>query len=101
MSYSKSEVLERTTAYFENDELAPDVFMKYALRDKDDNILEVDPDMMHRRLAKEFARVESKYPNPMDESTIYELLKDFRDVVPQGSPMSGIGNPHQLQSLSN
>ena len=101
MSYSKSEVLERTTAYFENDELAPDVFMKYALRDKDDNILEVDPDMMHHRLAKEFARIEAKHPNPMSEEEIYELLKDFTRVVPQGSPMSGIGNPHQLQSLSN
>ena len=101
MSYSKSEVLERTTAYFENDELAPDVFMKYALRDKDDSILEVDPDMMHRRLAKEFARIEAKYPNPMGESEIYDLLRGFAEVVPQGSPMSGIGNPHQLQSLSN
>jgi len=101
MSYSKSKVLERTTAYFENDELAPDVFMKYALRDKDDSILEVDPDMMHRRLAKEFARIEAKYPNPMGESEIYDLLRGFAEVVPQGSPMSGIGNPHQLQSLSN
>lgn len=101
MSFSKGEVLERTTAYFENDELAPDVFMKYALRDKDDNILEVDPDMMHRRLAREFARIESKYPNPMGEDEIYDLLKNFADVVPQGSPMSGVGNPHQLQSLSN
>jgi ribonucleoside-diphosphate reductase alpha chain len=101
MSYSKSEVLERTSAYFDHDELAPDVFMKYALRDKDDNILEVDPDQMHRRLAREFARIESKYPNPMGEDEIYDLLKNFDDVVPQGSPMSGIGNPHQLQSLSN
>jgi len=101
MSYSKSEVLERTSAYFDYDELAPDVFMKYALRDKDDNILEVDPDQMHRRLAREFARMEAKYPNPMGEEEIYDLLKNFDDVVPQGSPMSGIGNPHQLQSLSN
>jgi ribonucleoside-diphosphate reductase alpha chain len=101
MTYSKSEVLKRTSAYFENDELAPDVFMKYALRDVDDNILEVDPDMMHVRLAKEFARIEEKYPNPMSESEIKDLLTDFAMVIPQGSPMSGIGNPHQLQSLSN
>jgi ribonucleoside-diphosphate reductase alpha chain len=101
MTYSKSEVLKRTSAYFENDELAPDVFMKYALRDVDDNILEADPDMMHVRLAKEFARIEEKYPNPMSESEIKDLLTDFAMVIPQGSPMSGIGNPHQLQSLSN
>jgi len=101
MTYSKAEVLRRASEYFEGDELAPDVFMKYALRDADDNILEADPDQMHRRLAKEFARIEAKYPNPMGEDEIYELLKGFADVVPQGSPMSGIGNPHQLQSLSN
>ena len=101
MSYTKNEVHERTNAYFENDELAPDVFMKYALRDADDNLLEADPDMMHRRLAREFARIERKYPNPMDEESIYSLLRDFKYIVPQGSPMSGIGNPYQLQSLSN
>lgn len=101
MTYSKSEVLKRTSTYFENDELAPDVFMKYALRDVDDNILEADPGMMHDRLAKEFARIEEKYPNPMSEPEIKELLNDFAMVIPQGSPMSGIGNPHQLQSLSN
>jgi ribonucleoside-diphosphate reductase alpha chain len=93
--------LEQTSKYFEGDELAPDVFMKYALRDAEDNLLETNPDQMHRRLAKEFARIEAKYPNPMSEDEIYELLKDFKDVVPQGSPMSGIGNYYQLQSLSN
>ena len=101
MTYSKGEVLKRTSAYFDNDELAPDVFMKYALRDVDDNILEADPNMMHDRLAREFARIEEKYPNPMSESEIKDLLTDFAMVIPQGSPMSGIGNPHQLQSLSN
>jgi ribonucleoside-diphosphate reductase alpha chain len=101
MSYTKGEVRERTNAYFDNDELAPDVFMKYALRDESDNLLEADPDMMHRRLAREFARIERKYPNPMGEESIYNLLKDFKYIVPQGSPMSGIGNPYQLQSLSN
>lgn len=100
-TYSKSEVLKRTSEYFEGDELAPDVFMKYALRDADDNILEADPDQMHSRLAKEFARIEAKYPNPMSELEIRDLLANFALVVPQGSPMSGIGNPYQLQSLSN
>ena len=96
----KDRALRETNEYFEGDELAPDVFMKYALRDGD-HLLETNPDMMHRRLASEFARIEAKYPNPMSEEEIYSLLKNFADVVPQGSPMSGIGNPHQLQSLSN
>lgn len=100
-TYSKGEVLAKTAEYFENDELAPDVFMKYALRDTGDNILEVDPDQMHRRLAKEFARIEAKYPNPLGEDEIYGHLRGFLDIVAQGSPMSGIGNPYQLQSLSN
>ena len=93
--------LRQTSDYFEGDELAPDVFMKYALRDTEDNLLETNPDQMHRRLAREFARIEAKYPNPMSEDEIYILLRDFKDVVPQGSPMSGIGNYYQLQSLSN
>ena len=97
----REKALRETNEYFEGDELAPDVFMKYALRDTAGNLLETNPDQMHRRLAKEFARIESKYSNPMSEEEIYLLLKDFRDVVPQGSPMSGIGNAFQLQSLSN
>jgi len=98
---TRQTALRETSAYFEGDELAPDVFMKYALRDADDDLIETNPDQMHRRLAKEFARIEAKYPNPMSEDEIYELLKDFKDVIPQGSPMSGIGNYYQLQSLSN
>ena len=101
MIYSDSDVLKKTHEYFDGDELAPDVFLKYALRDSTGQLLESDPDQMHRRLAHEFARVEAKYPNPMSEDEIYDLLKGFADVVPQGSPMSGIGNPYQLQSLSN
>lgn len=101
MTESASQIAMRQISdYFQGDELAPDVFLKYALRDGDD-LLEINPDQMHRRLAKEFARIEAKYPNPMSEDEIYDLLKNFADVVPQGSPMSGIGNPHQLQSLSN
>jgi ribonucleoside-diphosphate reductase alpha chain len=88
--------------YFNGDEMAADVFLKkYALRDKSNNILEKNPDDMHRRLAREFARIEKKYPNPMSEDEIYELFKNFARVVPQGSPMSGIGNDYRLQSLSN
>jgi ribonucleotide reductase alpha subunit len=97
----KEIALRETSAYFEGDALAPDVFMKYALRDADDNLLETNPDQMHSRLAKEFARIEAKYPNPMSELEIRDLLANFALVVPQGSPMSGIGNPYQLQSLSN
>jgi ribonucleoside-diphosphate reductase alpha chain len=93
--------LKETTAYFEGDPLAPDVFLKYALRDASGNLLETNPDQMHRRLAKEFARIEAKYPNPMTEDEIYEHFKGFGDIVPQGSPMSGVGNSYQLQSLSN
>jgi ribonucleoside-diphosphate reductase alpha chain len=99
--YIRQKAIQETSAYFEGDELAPDVFMKYALRDAQDDLLETNPDQMHHRLAREFARIEAKYPNPMTEDEIYELLKDFKDVVPQGSPMSGIGNYYQLQSLSN
>lgn len=101
MTYSNDEVLRRTSEYFNGDELAPDVFLKYALHNSEGALLEADPDQMHRRLAAEFARIESKYPNPMSSDQIYELFKNFGDVVPQGSPMSGVGNPYQLQSLSN
>ena len=93
--------MKSSIEYFGGDELAANVWMnKYALRD-DNKIYELNPDMMHHRLASEFARIERNYPNPMEEETIYELLKDFRYVIPQGSPMSGIGNDFQVVSLSN
>ena len=96
------DALARSTAYFGGDELAANVFItKYALTDKDGELCEMTPDDMHRRLAVEFARVESKYPNPMNENEIYDLFKDFKYIVPQGSPMSGVGNPYQVQSISN
>jgi|LWDU01.1.fsa_nt_gi ribonucleoside-diphosphate reductase alpha chain len=95
-------VYEESLEYFSGDELAASVFAtKYALQDGHGNFLETDPDQMHRRLAQEFARIERKYDNPMSEEEIYGLLKDFKYVVPQGSPMSGIGNTYQIQSLSN
>ena len=97
-----SEAFEKSLNYFSGDELAANVFLtKYALTSKEGEILETTPDDMHRRLAREFSRVESAYPNPMSEDEIYSLFKDFKFVVPQGSPMSGIGNPYQIQSISN
>jgi len=97
---SRAEVQLACVEYFNGDELAADVFLKYALRDGD-NFKELLPSEMHRRLAREFARIEAKYENPMLEDEIFELLNNFRDVIPQGSPMSGIGNSAQIQSLSN
>ncbi len=91
-----------TLKYFKGDELAARVWAsKYALKDSFGNLYELTPDDMHHRLAREFARMEAKYPNPMSEEEIFGLLKDFRYLVPQGSPMSGIGNPFQTVSLSN
>ncbi len=99
--YSPEEIMQSSVAYFHGDELAANVWMnKYALRDGN-KIFELNPDMMHRRLAKEYARIEQKYPNPMSEEEIYGLLKDFKYIIPQGSPMSGIGNNFQVVSLSN
>lgn len=97
-----SEAFEKSLSYFDGDELAANVFLtKYALTTKEGEILEATPDDMHRRLAREFSRIESRYENPMSEDEIYELFKNFKYVVPQGSPMSGIGNPYQIQSISN
>ena len=99
--YQPEEIMASSKEYFGNDELAANVWMnKYALRDGD-AIYELNPDMMHRRLAAEFARIERNYPNPLSEEAIYGLLKDFRYIIPQGSPMSGIGNNYQVVSLSN
>ena len=96
--YAKKASIE----YFSGDELAASVFItKYALTTKDNEVKELTPDDMHRRLASEFARIEKKYPDPMSESEIFSLFKNFKYVIPQGSPMSGIGNPYQIQSISN
>lgn len=97
----KNGVFEETFKYFKGDSLATDVWMnKYALK-TDSGYLESNPDEMHRRISKEFARIESKYENPLSEQEIYELLKDFKYIIPAGSPMSGIGNNEQIVSLSN
>lgn len=100
--YTHEEVLVSATEYFKGDVLAANVWMnKYALKNSAGEIFELTPDDMHRRLANEIARIEKKYPNPLSEDTIYELLKDFKYIIPQGSPMAGIGNNFQVSSLSN
>lgn len=101
-TYTYEQAFEASVAYFKGDELAANVWInKYALKDSHGNIYESNPDMMHWRLAKEIARVESKYPNPYSEQEIYDVLKDFKYIVPQGGPMTGIGNNFQIASLSN
>jgi len=100
--YTKEEALTASLEYFKGDGLAAEVWVsKYALKDSSDNIFELTPDDMHKRIAKEFARIESKFPNGLGEEEIYDLIKDFKYIVPQGSPMAGIGNDFQYVSLSN
>ena len=102
MTYDYKAAIKESLDYFDGDELAANVVTtKYLLMDSDGNYLESNPDQMHRRLAKEFHRIETKYENPMSEEEIFDLLAGFRKVVPQGSPMAGIGNDHKLQSISN
>jgi len=99
--YTKEEVIKATTEYFKGDELAADVWAKkYCLKDEN-GYYELTPDDMHWRIAKELARIELKYDNPLFAEEIYETLKGFNRIVPQGSPMSGIGNNFQVVSLSN
>ncbi len=101
-TYTFKEALKASTAYFNGDELAANVWInKYALKDSQGNIYEKTPDDMHRRIAAELFRIESNYENPVPEQELYELLKDFKYIIPQGSPMSGIGNNLQVSSLSN
>ena len=97
-------VQKDTLDYFGADELAANVWItKYALKNKEGKFLEKSPDDMHKRLAKEFARIERKFggDNQLSKKAIYNLLKDFKYIVPQGSPMMGIGNNHVNVSLSN
>ncbi|MDR1406131.1 MAG: adenosylcobalamin-dependent ribonucleoside-diphosphate reductase, partial [Prevotellaceae bacterium] len=100
--YSHAEAVAATKDYFKGDEMAANVWVtKYAMKDSFGNIFERTPDDMHWRLAKEFARIERKYKNPMSAEDIFTLLKDFKYIVPQGGPMTGIGNDCQIASLSN
>ncbi|MCG8409915.1 MAG: adenosylcobalamin-dependent ribonucleoside-diphosphate reductase [Bacteroidales bacterium] len=101
-TYTFDEAINSSKQYFKGDDLAARVWAnKYALKDSYGNLFEKNPDEMHKRLAKEIARIENKYKNPMDEKKIYNLLKDFKYIIPQGGPMSGIGNKYQIASLSN
>lgn len=100
--YSHDEAVDASIRYFKGDELAAKVWAnKYALKDSYGNLFEKTPDDMHRRLAREIHRIEKKYPNPLSEELIYSVLKDFKYIVPQGGPMTGIGNDYQIASLSN
>ena len=102
--FSKEEVHAESLIYFDHDELATNVFMtKYALKDKNGQFLEKSPTQMHERIAKEFARIEAKFggSNQLYYDRIYNDIADFNYIVPQGSPMFGIGNDHAIVSLSN
>ncbi len=101
-SYTYDEAFQSSLEYFKGDELAARVWVnKYALKDSFGNIYEKNPDDMHMRLATEIARIERNYPNPLSVEKLMELFRNFKYVVPQGSPMSGIGNNYQIGSLSN
>jgi len=100
--YTHQEVLKEATTYFAGDDLAASVWMnKYALKNSAGDIFELTPDEMHERIASEIYRIEQKYPNPISKETIFKLLKDFKYIIPAGSPMAGIGNDFQASSLSN
>ena len=101
-SYTYDEAFESSLQYFQGDELAARVWVnKYAVKDSYGNIFEHSPEDMHWRIANEIARVEARYPNPLSPKELFELLDHFRYIVPQGSPMTGIGNNYQIASLSN
>ncbi len=101
-TYTYEQAFEATLKYFDGDELAARVWAsKYALKDSFGNLYELTPDDMHHRIAREIARIEKKYENPMNEDEVFDLIKHFKYIIPQGSPMSGIGNEFQVGSLSN
>ena len=101
-TYSHNEAFKASLEYFKGDELAARVWVnKYAMKDSFGNLFEKTPDDMHHRMAKEISRIEKRYNNPLSEELIYSVLKNFKYIVPQGGPMTGIGNNHQVASLSN
>ena len=101
-TYTYQQAYEASLKYFDGDELAARVWAtKYALKDSFGHLYELTPDDMHRRIAREIARIEKNYPNPLSEDRLFELMSHFRYIVPQGSPMAGIGNNFQVGSLSN
>lgn len=100
--FSYDEAFNASLEYFKGDELAARVWVnKYAMKDSFGNIFERSPEDMHHRIANELFRIESKYPNPVSKDEIFSMLDHFRYIVPAGSPMTGIGNTHQIASLSN
>ena len=100
--YSYDEAFRASLDYFAGDELAARVWVnKYAMKDSFGNIFEKSPADMHHRIASELARIERKYPNPVPEEEIFDLIDHFRYIIPAGSPMTGIGNDFQIASLSN
>lgn len=100
--YTNDQAFNASLDYFKGDDLAARVWLnKYALKDSEGHIYELSPNDMHRRIASEIARIEARYPNSMSEDEIFDLIKDFNYIIPQGSPMTGIGNPFQIASLSN
>lgn len=101
-TYSYDEAFGESLKYFDGDELAARVWVnKYAMKDSFGHIYEKSPEDMHWRIANEIARIENKYKNPMTVQEVFDLLDHFRYIVPAGSPMTGIGNDHQVASLSN
>lgn len=100
--YTADEAYRKSLDYFQGDDLAARVWVnKYALKDSAGAIYEGTPDDMHHRIAAELSRMEQRYPNPLSEAEVFELIRDFKYIIPQGSPMTGIGNPYQIASLSN
>ncbi len=101
-TYTHDEAYDASLIYFQGDELAARVWVnKYALKDSYGKLYEKTPDDLHWRLANEVARVEAKYKNPLSAQELFDLFKNFKYIVPQGSPMTGIGNNFQIASLSN
>lgn len=101
-TFTHEDAYQKALEYFEGDELAARVWVnKYALKDSQGCLYEMTPDEMHWRLAREVARIEKKYPNPMSEEQLFGLFQRFKYIVPQGGPMAGIGNKYQVASLSN
>ncbi|MGZ5272923.1 MAG: adenosylcobalamin-dependent ribonucleoside-diphosphate reductase [Kaistella sp.] len=101
-TFTYQDAYQSTLQYFEGDDLATKVWVsKYAVKDSEGNIYEQNPDDMHRRIASEISRIEAKYPNPLPTQKVFDLIKKFRYIIPQGSPMTGIGNNFQIASLSN
>ncbi len=101
-SYTFDEACAAALEYFKGDELAAKVWVsKYALKDAEGNIYERSPEDMHRRLAREIGRIEQRFANPLTEQQLFDLFSHFKYIVPQGSPMTGIGNNFQVASLSN